>query len=139
MERVEIKGEVTTTKYKAVDGTMFTDQKQCELYENTAKCVIRSRIKIVNETNAWKVGFGYEDDKVEVISGTKENVMMYVGLSIWYNSNNKKKAIEELASFDDNDLYVMWYNVDEQVYAAMSKTKFIERINSELESKIDKQ
>lgn len=55
MEKVEIKGEVVSTKYKAIDGIMFNDQKECELYENTAKYVIKSRIKILKTVDAWDV------------------------------------------------------------------------------------
>lgn len=64
--------------------------------------------------------------------------MMYVGLSSWCYNEKKKNAIEDLASFDENDLYMMWSNSDGDVYAAMSKSAFIERINKAIEPEENK-
>ena len=49
MERVEI--DVKAIRYKACDGTLFTTKNECKKFEETAYCVIKSRLmSIVTST-----------------------------------------------------------------------------------------
>lgn len=138
MEKIEIKGEVVNFKYKAIDGTMFDEQGQCAVYEKTAKCVIKSRIKILKTIDAWDFCYGYEDNYVEVVSGSKENIMMYVALSLWITDERKEKAIKELESFDESEVYLIWKNRDNQIYTALSWSAYIEKMNKAIEPTTDK-
>lgn len=51
MERVEIEVTNKETRYKACDGTLFTTENECKKFEETAYCVIKSRLmSIVTST-----------------------------------------------------------------------------------------
>lgn len=51
MEEVYVKREISEKRYKAVDGTLFTTETECRKFEETAYCVIKSRLmSIVEET-----------------------------------------------------------------------------------------
>lgn len=45
MKQIEIKYEQVNYKYEAVDGTIFCSKDECEKYEKSAMCAIKSRIK----------------------------------------------------------------------------------------------
>lgn len=49
MERIENKREVTQTvtdiSYKAIDGTMFSNEEECRRYEESAEAILLSKIK----------------------------------------------------------------------------------------------
>lgn len=51
MERVTVEVTNKETRYKAIDGTLFTTETECRKFEETAYCVIKSRLmSIVEET-----------------------------------------------------------------------------------------
>lgn len=51
MEEVYVKREISEKRYKACDGTLFTTETECRKFEETAYCVIKSRLmSIVEET-----------------------------------------------------------------------------------------
>lgn len=51
MEEVYVKREISEKRYKAIDGTLFTTESECRKFEETAYCVIKSRLmSIIEET-----------------------------------------------------------------------------------------
>ena len=59
------------TVYQAIDGTEFDFKEDCEAYDNSAKGVLRGKLKdlIVNDGyNGWDLMGGNEDNKILVIS-----------------------------------------------------------------------
>ena len=45
MKKIYESEVVYTTKYQAVDGTVFDDEKECEKYENSAIGVLNTKYK----------------------------------------------------------------------------------------------
>ena len=78
MERKEIEVKDVKYVYVAADGTEFSDKDQCEVYEKSAYCVIRSRfMKLVvfesSEYGAYECGSD-ENEAYVVIPKSKEDI-----------------------------------------------------------------
>lgn len=99
----ETKKEVieTTTYYEAADGTKFTDQKECELYEKTAAAVLMARTEeftIADERKAEQDWFDEEDNTYKtVVPTTKEHIDILNQL--WFMFSHKEEP-----KFTDADI-----------------------------------
>lgn len=134
MKKIEIEGTTKTIMYEAIDGTRFNNEAECVKYDNTALAVIKSRLKFIKKTDLCEVAYGYEDYTVEVISGSKDNIMMYISLGKWNYDKRKEAAIKEFENFDEkNDVCVIIFDCDDFMFSALPKTKFLEQISKALE------
>lgn len=126
--------EITTTnkefRYKAIDGTIFNNKLECEKYETTAFCVLRSRLKI-KTVDTWCFCYGYDENAVEVVEGKKQDVLHYLAYLRSYETNTHH--VEEVQNLIDNyknDTLLVWRNNDEEVYEVMWKEDFLEKIEN---------
>lgn len=129
--------EITTTnkefRYKAVDGTIFNNESECKSYEESALCVLRSRLKI-KTVDAWCFCYGYDENTVEVVEGKKQDVLHYLAFlkldSCKLSHNTIAEEIQNLIDNYKNDTLLVWRNDEEEVYKVMWKEDFLENIEN---------
>ena len=71
MKRITQTDFVTVTKYQAIDGTIFDDEKECEKYEKSAKGVLNAKyhglvVASPDEDNLFS-GFGSSDSTIDIV------------------------------------------------------------------------
>ena len=127
MERVEIKGESITYKWKAADGTEFKDQEQCRKYEETAACVLGSRVTVKKANFTDIFYFGCGDEEMEFVSGNPVDVAMYIK----YHDIDGEVSKETLKRItESNDTWIVYYNCDGTLCFVEPLTQLIEKIKA---------
>ena len=76
-EKIEEKIVRTVVKYKASDGTMFTDESECRNYEGSARCVLFAKynplvVKRVTENELFGGHHGSNDYLIDIVHLTSE-------------------------------------------------------------------
>lgn len=106
------------TKYKAADGTVFTTETECKIYEESAECALLARYKnlIIKSDYEWDLfGIGSEDCMIDVVKvNTEDDIKCIMQLLFLYNSKyfNDSKNVDKYYSKiqqtlnDDNYLYI---------------------------------
>jgi hypothetical protein len=114
MKKIEIKKQVTTeiteTKFQANDGTMFNDEKECKIYEESYIALLKADYAKLNKRQVIESDFliftGSEDYMLEIVDvNTDEDIELLLKLQMYFNAymrtNDsalaKKKAILEEA------------------------------------------
>lgn len=130
MKEIRDKKEETIVKYQAEDGTVFNNREECIKYDNTALCVIRSRLKI-KYVNAWDFAFGDNDHTVEIIKGKPEDVKMYAVLHK-YGWETFDKRIDDFIKKDlnENDMTLLFLNCSYEPFQIITLNDFIEKIKN---------
>ena len=130
MKEIRDKREETIVKYQAEDGTVFNNKAECIKYDNTALCVVRSRLKI-NTISGWDLAFGDDDHTVEIIKGKPEDVKMYAVFrrSGWEPFDNN---VEEFIKKDlkENDVTLLFLHCNDDPYKIVTFDDFIENIKN---------
>lgn len=71
MKRITQSDVITITKYQAVDGTIFDDEKECEKYEKSAKGVLNAKYRdlVVSSSDEDDLfsGFGSSDSTIDIV------------------------------------------------------------------------
>lgn len=124
----------TVTKYKAIDGTVFNSENECIKYEDTAKCVVRARLNII-ETTDWELFYG-DDAPVEIVRGKAEDTEMYVRLCDWSDSKTAEVSIskwkENIGIEEDlqNVISLIFKNLDNEVYTIVRYSQLLTHIEN---------
>lgn len=126
MKKIEVKGEVTNVMYEAIDGTKFKDEKQCGIYEGTAKCIIQSRLKIKTLCETDIVWGGACDNVIKVISGKPEDIAMYVALL----DTEKDTDLKEI--LNSNEPWIVEINFDKELVLVSKVSDYINDITKKL-------
>lgn len=102
MEIKEIKKtveQVVRTEYVAMDGTVFRNERECKAYEESALCVVKSKLKLLKRTTTYDLLWeGSEEEYIDIINVENEqdldNLKQYVYLVITskYVQNGNKYA-----------------------------------------------
>ena len=79
--------------YEAVDGTTFKDKKECEKYENTAKCALLVKYKplVVKETTEYTLyKTGNDEDAIDIVKlKSKEDIDTLMQLFFYYSGQGE--------------------------------------------------
>lgn len=70
MKEISVEQKTYITKWEAADGTQFDSNKECEKYENSAKCVVLAKYKdfVIKESDEYHLfGVGNEDCQVDIV------------------------------------------------------------------------
>ena len=128
------------TKYKASDGTVFNDRAECEKYEKTAKCVIKSKFDklVINRRHSSYDLFDGCDDTTVLVVKMKDKDDMDTVLQMLYienphlkkseNENVRKMYLDQIESaFKDNGILLWGENCDGDYFLYDSRYNIVER------------
>ena len=137
--------------YEAVDGTQFDFKEDCEKYDNSAKGVLRGKLKalIVNdEYNGWDLMGGNEDNTIIAVKVPTEadiDIVLqnyYLDQSwILRDGNQESKAKIILAvnqAYREQDVILFGFNCNDDLYFIDTRNNIINRLNS-LDKKEEKE
>ena len=130
----EIKYTETKYSYQAIDGEIFSSKEECEKYEKTAECILRTRYNclVLKSSNEYALfGFGNEDSNVDVVKLRDSDdvtliMQLYLYINSWIakdleNSSNKNriKKCTDLCerALKDNDLLFVYRGYDNDVFS----------------------
>lgn len=133
MKEIKIEHITYTTEYEAIDGTRFSNKKECINYDNSAKAVLREKINnftIRQFTENDLYGVGSEEYRYILVKPTCEldrnYILQYYNLlypSGTYDDNRKKLNAdinEPILIFGigysfDNDYSFYYYGTPNQI------------------------
>jgi hypothetical protein len=115
MKRVEIEVTNKETRYKACDGTLFTTETECRKFEETAYCVIKSRLmSIVTSTiNPYEKGLCYNEKYSTgyIVVLEDENKVDIVNVYLNFHGNSMIPY-----SWVSNTIVIMYNEYDNRVW-----------------------
>ena len=144
-ETKEIKREIIEhqTSYIAIDGTSFSSEEECTKYEESAVCVLRSRLvelKVAEssefsllsagdeETLVWAIRMNSEADKDTVFQlYALEHAYLFKGEdNVWVK--RAKDLIDK--AFNEKDILLVGFNCDDEIFIVDTRNTIIERLNN---------
>ena len=128
--------------YEAVDGTQFDFKEDCEAYDNSAKGVLRGKLKdlIVNdEYSGWDLMGGIEDNTIIAVKVPTEKDIDIV-LQNYYldqpwilrveNLERKARLILTVSqAYREQDAILFGINCDDDLYFIDTRNNIIDRLN----------
>ena len=129
MEKIEIKGETITYKWKAIDGRIFDTEKECKKYEENPVTMLKSKLNI-GQADLWDLCFGTEDDVVEIINGDKLDIFKYVSLKPSFSDKLKLEALNNVLNEKYTEDFIVMYNYDGDLFKGLWKQQIIDRMNN---------
>lgn len=106
MKEVTKETVTVTTEYHAVDGTVFTSKEECTRYEESARCVLKTRLKRItvnDQYSLYDLMAGDEDVKIIVVKVSNYEdagiVLQNILFEQPYLTENKNK--NELKEIED--------------------------------------
>ena len=129
MEKIEIKGETITIKWKAIDGKLFDTEEECAKYEKSPVTMLKAKLDIA-ETDEWDLCFGDGDGAIQIINGDKSNIAKYVSLKSTFNDDNKLEALNNILNEKYTDDFIIFYNYDGDMFKGLWKQQLINRMNN---------
>lgn len=129
------------TFYEAQDGTRFTDEEQCLLYEDSALGVVRGKLAqlfVGEKKDAWELMGGYEEHTVCGIALTKQEdvdtVLQLLYLEHPYYLNDtytkRREEIESIVNtaYKEKDIILLGINCDDKYYFINSRQNIIKNL-----------
>jgi len=130
------------TVYEAVDGTEFNTREDCQAYDDSAKGVLRGKLKslIVNdEWNGWDLMGGNEDNQVIAVAVPHEPdidiiIQNYYCDHPWILQDSNVARKEKLVAavnqaYKDQDIILFGINCDDNLYLIDTRNNIIDRLN----------
>jgi hypothetical protein len=130
------------TVYQAIDGTEFNTREECQEYDNSAKGVLRGKLKdlIVNdEYNGWALMGGNEDHNiiaVKVPTETDIDIVLqnYYLDNPWILEDGREEFRNELIltvnqAYREQDVILFGINCDADLYCIDTRKNIIDRLN----------
>ena len=130
------------TVYEAVDGTQFTRKEDCEKYDNSAKGVLRGKLKalIVNdEYTGWDLMGGNDDSTIIAVKVPTEADIDIVLQNYYFdqpwilndgNQNSKAKIVLAVnQAYREQDVLLFGFNCDDELYFIDTRNNIIDRLN----------
>lgn len=129
--------------YQAVDGTEFNSMKECEQYDNSAKGVLRGKLKVLtvnDEYNGWDLMGGNEDNAIIAVKVPTEADIDIV-LQNYYldqpwilrdgNQDSKAKIILAVnQAYREQDVILFGINCDDELYFIDTRHNMVDRLNN---------
>ena len=130
------------TVYQAVDGTEFNTREECQEYDNSAKGVLRGRLKdlIVNDKyNGWDLMGGNEDHNIIAVKVPTEAdidivLQNYYLDNPWILQDGREEFRNELIlavnqAYREQDVILFGINCDADLYCIDTRKNIIDRLN----------
>lgn len=141
----EVRKETVTpyTVYEAVDGTEFRDRAECERYENSARGVLRGKLKKItldDTHNCWDL-MGGEENYVCLALAPKTQEDVNVILQNYYLDNTwvlandyktSRERVEKAAqeALENKDVVLFGLNDDDNMYYINTRQNIINNLNN---------
>lgn len=116
MKIVKEEKKYTVEVYEAIDGTIFPDKAECEIYERSAKCLLLSKYNklVIKKDVEYNIfGCGSEDGYVDIVkilcSKDIDVIMQILGV---INPHMLKEGNKERYDKYRNILVKAWYEND---------------------------
>ena len=139
------------TVYQAVDGTEFSLKEDCEQYDNSAKGVLRGKLKdlIVNdEYNGWDLMGGNEDNKILAISVPSQAAVDIILQSYYLDQSwilndgreefRNKVILAVNQAYKERDVILFGINCDDELYFIDTRNNIINRLNNLDKKEVEK-
>lgn len=116
MKEISVEQKTYITKWEAADGTQFDSNKECEKYENSAKCVVLTKYKnfVIKEIDEYHLfGVGNEDCQVDIVRVPNEKAIdvifqVFCFFHDWDSNENKEKARKIITNaYEYNDFLLI--------------------------------
>lgn len=120
MKEVKIEEKVTTIKYEAIDGELFSTKSQCISYEETVACLLKSKIKklIIKEVDSEDLfGFYVCEEHLNLLKiNTQEDIDNILKLYFYYYPGYSITRLEALLTYalNNNDI-IIWRQFDSSI------------------------
>lgn len=130
------------TVYEAIDGTEFLNRNECLQYENTAKVVLRAKLKkyIVNDQYSPFTLFndGYDENKVLAIEvpteEAKDIILMNYCIDNPYIAENEERKGTLIQLLDKalktDDIVLFGLNDENYLYLIDARNNIIDRLTN---------
>lgn len=119
METVKIEKTIEQIKYKAIDGTLFTNQEECKKYEDTCRCILNAKYKKYVKDSKTEYDIfhhGSEDYVYDIVEISDDKIKdIILQLCILHNPNSIpyfEKFTKILESFSYNDYLLIGRDYD---------------------------
>ena len=128
--------------YQAVDGTEFNSKEDCEAYDNSAKGVLRGRLKALtvnDEYNGWDLMGGNEDNLIIAVKVPTEADIDIVLQNYYLDQpwilNNSPVHLEKVKNavnqaYKEGDIVLFGINCDDELYFIDTRNNIINRLNN---------
>ena len=138
------------TVYEAVDGTEFNTREECQEYDNSAKGVLRGKLKdlIVNDKyNGWDLMGGNEDNAIIAVKVPTEAdidivLQNYYLDNPWILQDGREEFRNELIlavnqAYREQDVILFGINCDADLYCIDTRKNIIDRLNKLDKKEVD--
>ena len=138
------------TVYEAVDGTEFNTREECQEYDNSAKGVLRGKLKnlIVNDKyNGWDLMGGNEDNAIIAVKVPTEAdidivLQNYYLDNPWILQDGREELRNELIlavnqAYREQDVILFGINCDADLYCIDTRKNIIDRLNKLDKKEVD--
>ena len=131
------------TVYQAVDGTEFNTVEECQAYDNSAKGVLRGKLKALtvnDEYNGWDLMGGNDDNTIIAVKVPTEADIDIVLQNYYFdqpwilndgNQNSKAKIVLAVnQAYREQDVILFGFNCDDELYFIDTRNNIIDRLNN---------
>lgn len=131
------------TVYEAVDGTQFDFKEDCEKYDNSAKGVLRGKLKALtvnDKYNGWDLMGGNEDNKILAISVPSQAAVDIILQSYYLDQSwilmdgreeyRNKVILAVNQAYREGDIVLFGINCDDELYFIDTRSNIINRLNN---------
>lgn len=143
MKKVTIEKSIKETKYQSNDGTLFTNEKDCQNYEKSLLGILKAKYsklkkKEFNEYNFLNNIFGCEDYNIDVVKiSKKEDIDTIMQLCLYYYPTKSQESIDYdyarlLKVFEEEDTIIIGKgnNYEPNFYILGDSKSFIEYVTN---------
>ena len=128
--------------YQAVDGTEFNSKEDCEAYDNSAKGVLRGKLKALtvnDEYNGWDLMGGNEDNPIIAVRVPTEKDIDIILQNYYLDQpwilNNSPVHLEKVKNavnqaYKEGDIVLFGINCDDELYFIDTRNNIINRLNN---------
>jgi hypothetical protein len=130
------------TVYQAVDGTEFNTREECQAYDDSAKGVLRGKLKelIVNgKYNGWDLMGGDEDNAIIAVKVPTEadiDIVLqnyYLDqpwiLDYCHEASRSKLILAVNQAYREQDVILFGINCEDDLYFIDTRNNIIDRLN----------
>jgi len=144
----EIKKERTITQtyleYEALDGTIFSDKEECEIYDNSALGVLNYKVSLLKvdkkDMDCWDLCCGCEDNKCFALKPVnkedKDTILQwYIGHNPFLLSDKHAEWLKNVTNiiqkaWHEDDIIFFGTNCDDEPYIMNTRNNIINNLKA---------